>query len=348
MPQDSTSTESAQESADQDTRDKPLDGEQSSTPTTYSLDDLLADMDAIGEIEIEDEELVIRTLEREEYRSKKVPDGSPDDWSKKVSDDAPEWSKKVLSAPADSWSKKVSGRVRRSDANDRKAHKMIQKIKVPSESSEALPLVHPPHPHFSPLPATHSPKSSPSLSDTFTPLPSWEFTDDRMKAVAATIALQVLERAVSFTFNLTPERIAEGMKKPDHFLEGLKRDLDRVFKRRFGSVPLYWFSLDINRKGRLHLHGAIEADRSGLPSLGEAMKSAWGEWKGRGVDHQLDWNAQLCNDDWATYALRNRSAVRKIVGDRTMTITTPLRREAKETYEEIRRLDAEIRSRGAA
>lgn len=319
MNKDNTLSESAQEPAE-DLRDKPSDDEQSSA---LSVDDLLADIEAMGEVE--DEELVIRTL---------------DEWSKEVSDADATWSKKVLSVATETWSKKVPGRVRRSDANDRKAHELIQKIKVPPESSEALSLVHTPHPHSSPLPATHSPEPSPSPSDTFNPLPAWEFTDDRMKAVAATIALQVLEKAVSFTFNLTPDRINKCMMKPDQFLEGLKRDLDRVLKRRFSSIPLYWFAVDITRKGRLHLHGAIEADPDRLESLGDAMRSAWGKWEGRGVDHQLDWNEQRCDDDWATYCLRNRSAVRKLIGDRTMTITTPLRREAKEVYEEIRRIAA--------
>ena len=62
----------------------------------------------------------------------------------------------------------------------------------------------------------------------------------RVKLAASTWALQVSDKCpVSWTLNLTPERIDEARRDPRGFTESLKRDLDRAFKRELGSVPLY-------------------------------------------------------------------------------------------------------------
>jgi hypothetical protein len=45
-----------------------------------------------------------------------------------------------------------------------------------------------------------------------------------------------------------------------------------------------------------------------------------------------------CDDGWATYAMRNHRAIAKIIGPRTFTINHPMRRDAKRTYGEIRRI----------
>jgi hypothetical protein len=73
-----------------------------------------------------------------------------------------------------------------------------------------------------------------------------------------------------------------------------------------GFVPSYLFSADITKQGRLHLHGAIQADESQRPLIEEAMKQAWGEWKGRGKEHQVDWNPKRCDDGWPDYFLKAR------------------------------------------
>jgi hypothetical protein len=66
------------------------------------------------------------------------------------------------------------------------------------------------------------------------------------------------------------------------------------------------------------------------------MAKAWGKWPGAGLQFQI--KIKPCDDGWATYCMRNRRRVSKIIGPRTLTICTPLRREAEWTYEEIRRI----------
>jgi hypothetical protein len=45
-----------------------------------------------------------------------------------------------------------------------------------------------------------------------------------------------------------------------------------------------------------------------------------------------------CDDDWATYSLRNQRKVAKIIGKRTLTITRSLQKETEWVYSEIRRI----------
>ncbi|THD57118.1 MAG: hypothetical protein E8A46_01875 [Bradyrhizobium sp.] len=162
-----------------------------------------------------------------------------------------------------------------------------------------------------------------------------------MTALTATVALQISETpAVAFTFNLTPDAIAEAMAAPTGFLDSLKRSFDLELKRALKGAALpYWFVIDVEH-GRLHIHGAFLSPAINLPVLRkirDAMKVAWGEWQGPGKHKQLRFK-QLYSDDWATYCLRNQRAVAKIIGPRTFTINQSLRRDAEWVYAEIRRI----------
>lgn len=101
-------------------------------------------------------------------------------------------------------------------------------------------------------------------------------------------------------------------------------------------MPLYWLSADIDKKGRLHLHGATAVDQDDRALHEEVMKEAWGAWKGRGKEFQIDFNSQRCDDGWADYAIRNRAKVRALIGDHTFIIAKELRRRAKWVHGEMR------------
>jgi hypothetical protein len=163
-----------------------------------------------------------------------------------------------------------------------------------------------------------------------------------VKVLAATVALQTSEKpAHAFTFNLTPKAIAKATDSPTGFLDPLKRSLDLEVKRR--ALP-YWFAIDLDDNGRLHIHGAFAADPSELPAIRDAMKAAWGEWEGPGKHKQVLFKTP-CDDGWATYSLRNQRKVAKIIGPRTFTINHLLRRKAEWVYTEIRRIMRETARR---
>jgi hypothetical protein len=245
----------------------------------------------------------------------------------------PYLSNEVTAPTAKPASNKVTGGKRRSDSKDRKALEKIRSYSPTVSPSGSAASVAPSTPSITPPPSDTLPKAPTRKKRS---IGSWDHTDDRMKLVAATTALQVWENATSWTFNLTPDGEAKALAHPRGFIGSLSRAFNRALNRKLGFRPHYLFSADITKKGRLHLHGAIQADDSQRPLIEEAMKEAWGEWKGRGKEYQVDWNPQRCDDGWPDYFLQARARVREKIGDHTYVITKELRRRAKFVHGEMR------------
>lgn|GEM_PF-5901541 len=257
----------------------------------------------------------------------------PDNVSNEVTDTAALVSNEVTATPAKPTSNKVTGKKRRRDSKDSQQLEKIRNFEMPAAPAVSLPLVAPPTPSLSTPPTDTLPAKPKRPKRTIT---AWDHTDDRMKLALAAIALQVWEDAVSWTFNLTPEAEKRFLGHPRGFVGSLSRAFNRAAKRRLGFVPHYLFSADVTKQGRLHLHGAMQIDAGLLPRLEAVMIEAWGEWKGRGKQHQIDWNPQRCDDGWPDYFLKARARVKDLIGDHTFVITKELRRRAKWVHGEIR------------
>ncbi|MCP2209461.1 hypothetical protein [Bradyrhizobium diazoefficiens] len=153
--------------------------------------------------------------------------------------------------------------------------------------------------------------------------------------MAATAALQIADKpAYAFTFNLTSKAREKALTHPRGFLESLKRSLDKQLARAGVRLP-YWFCIDRDRDGRLHIHGAFGAVTEN-EVLKEIMRRAWGEAPERGRQFQIK-IVPLRDDGWATYATRNHRRVSKVIGQ-TLTVTRALQQEAEQTYSEVRRI----------
>lgn len=272
-------------------------------------------------------------------------------WSEKVTEpklDRSEkvidaWSEKVTTDAARPLSEKVTRRFRTSDAHDRQIIDRIHKYVVPAATSEMPSLVE----IFKPSIPTSTPPSKilgviEKVRAANDNLPDWEFTRARAKLTLANEALAVLAGSgmspVSWTLNLSPDRIEEAQRDRKGFVDNIKRDIDRALKRSLGFIPLYWFAVDVE-KGRLHLHGGMLASTNDFPGIDEALCHAGGKWastKGRG--HQLHLDADRCDEGWIDYALRNKASVKRLIAGPMYTITTPLRREAQWTYNSYRKI----------
>jgi hypothetical protein len=311
---------------------------------TRELEALLADLDMSG-AGMEGPEAAddLDTIDpNETFLDQAASPPSDPERSKNASDSARDRSKNVSS----SRSKKVSVRRRRSPTNDAK---IIAKIRdfVPSDDSPACTS----SVSYS-LPSLSCPSVSITASSPPTPandnrIPVWPLTGDTVTAVCATVALLIAETpAVAFTFNLTPEAIADAKRDPSGFLDPLKRRFDRQLKRLGIALP-YWFAIDIDDDGRPHIHGTFlppAISLSVLRKIRKAMKVAWGKWEGPGKHKQVLFK-MLYSDDWATYCIRNQRSVQKAIGPRTFTISHPLRRDAEWAYTEIRRIMREDESK---
>lgn len=248
--------------------------------------------------------------------------------------------------------KSARSRVRRTPLKDRQAVERIRSFAnaldrgmpaIGDATSHPLSVANPP----SPNPCLKQPKSTSNPSNDN--LVDWEKTGSLTKLSAATWSLLTEERqAIAFSFDLITK--SEGAARSDAGgpVDWLKRHLDKQFTKRFGkgSIP-YFFSLDISKAGRLHVHGAFLPMRDTeyhRDQVREAMKAAWGVWRldcGRENPKQTDFRP-LYSCGWITYQMETHRKVARIIGDdRVFTMTQDLRREAQQTYNEIRRLMAD-------
>ncbi|GAB9248262.1 hypothetical protein [Bradyrhizobium diazoefficiens] len=228
-------------------------------------------------------------------------------------------------------SKKVPQRVRQSALKDRKILEKIAAFRVPAHMLDGETSVAHPTPSIPPSPTvtTDTPKAS---NDN---IPVWALTGDVVKAVAATAALQIADRpAYAFTFNLTQKAREKAMSHPRGFLESLKRSFDKQLARA-GVRPPYWFCIDRDWDGRLHIHGAFGAVTEN-EVIKETMRRAWGVSPEKGRQYQIKIKP-LRDDGWATYATRNLRRVSNKIGP-AFTMTRPLQQDALWTYVEVRRI----------
>lgn len=231
-------------------------------------------------------------------------------------------------------SKKVPQRVRQSALKDRKILEKIAAFRVPAHmlAGEAS-VAHPTPSNPLSIDTSVTPTTSPKPSNDN--IPVWAHTGDVVKAVAATAALQIAEKpAYAFTFNLTTKAREKALTHPMGFLDSLKRAFDKQLARAGIRLP-YWFCIDRDWDGRLHIHGAFAAVTE-KEILKEAMRRAWGEAPERGRQFQIK-IVPLRDDGWATYATRNLRRVSNKIGP-AFTMTRPLQQDAQWTYEEIRRI----------
>lgn len=221
-------------------------------------------------------------------------------------------------------SKKVPQRVRKSAFKDRKTLEKIAAFRVPAHVlAGETSVAHLPHSIDSSVTASND------------NIPVWALTGDVVKAVAATAALQIADKpAYAFTFNLTTKAREKALTHPRGFLDSLKRAFDKQLARAGVRLP-YWFAIDADWDGRLHIHGAFGAVTENAV-LKEAMWKAWGASPGRSKQFQIKIKP-LRDDGWATYATRNLRRVSKLIGP-AFTTTRPLQQDAQWTYTEIRRI----------
>lgn len=228
-------------------------------------------------------------------------------------------------------SKKVTTRPRSSDRQDKLILRKIQLFQLPGTSPNQLPLVGAPH--------TLNPPANDNR------LPVWKFGEDRLKLAMACEALELLEgegrRPFSWSLNLSFDRENEALRDPKAFTRHMQRQIDRDLVRAgFDRLP-WWFSVDVEGD-RLHLHGGMLLADEDVPKVDAALRRAGGKMTGIAAKYQLDMKPR-CDHGWATYAIRNRGRVRPVIGDHTVSISQPLRSQARWLYERYREIMREAR-----
>lgn len=165
----------------------------------------------------------------------------------------------------------------------------------------------------------------------------YEHTTDLGKLTSAYRVLEATSEGRAFTLNCSPNEISAAQRYPNGFTDYFKRRIDRALRRALGIVPLYGFGVDVAKNDRPHIHGVIAANDSHLEAIERALCHAGGKWDSPWhAERQCQLEALYTPDVWANYCLRNQARVRRIITGRAISITTPLRRRAKELWSLLR------------
>jgi hypothetical protein len=237
--------------------------------------------------------------------------------------------------------KKATKRRRKSITRDRRNLAKLGTFATSAASAIPSPLVLKSLTPLRPL-TTPSPFALKAIAndnaDTRDP-PSWDHTTHVAKLWAANRALLHHGALYAFSLDPSPSEIAKAHASPKGFAGHFREAITRALKRKLGRKPMFWIAVDLTPGGRLHLHGglALEDGEGGL--IASALQEAGDEWASAyHKDKQVDLAHQYEPDGWARYAIRMRSKVRHIVGDRqTYAIANGLIDEARRHYEGLRR-----------
>jgi hypothetical protein len=232
-------------------------------------------------------------------------------------------------------SNNVTGRRRRSDRRDVQALKSIRFFESAADTSGAVTVAdfHTP---------SSTPKQPPSNDNR---IPVWEHTSDRVKAAMA--VRSIAERGGhAFTLNLGPTRIADAVTGSKAFSTYVAGFIRRALERECGQVPDFMFTVEQTKRGKLHLHGAVDATDNHLPAVKRALAHAGGlDWvPARRGETQVSLEPIHDADGWARYIFKDGPQSCRIVCDRVLFISKPLRPKAAITYRRYKNKVEELRS----
>ena len=243
--------------------------------------------------------------------------------------------------PSKIWSKKVTKRRRRTAKRDREALGITRVCDLRPPMACDPPLVGITTPPLSdPKPANDDIKAEETPSDFIAAkkppkIHAWEHTMDPGKLATAYRVLEASGAGVAFTLNCSPDQNAAALRHPKGVADYFARRINRALKRALGYVPLYGFGVDVARDDRLHIQGAAIANDNQLEAMDGALCHAGGKWANpRHSDKQCEFEPLHPADGWATYCLRNQAKVKRLIRGPTISITNPLRRHAKEFWED--------------
>jgi hypothetical protein len=174
-------------------------------------------------------------------------------------------------------------------------------------------------------------------SATAAKLHAYKHTTDLGKLTSAYRVVEATGAGVAFTLNCSPDEITAAQRHPKGFVDYFNRRISRALKRALGYVPLYGFGVDVASGDRLHIHGALVANDNQLALSNGAFCHAGGKWASPWHrERQCKFKRLHPADGWATYCLQNQARVKRLIRGRVISITTPLRRRAKELWSVLR------------
>jgi hypothetical protein len=170
-------------------------------------------------------------------------------------------------------------------------------------------------------------------------VPHWDHTGDRLKAFAWA-AVMSKRPCLVFTLHLS-EKVLDAARRHSrgftaYLRDRIQRELRRAGSGQVGARPSFFFGVEASELGKIHLHGAIEADDGEKAHIRAALKRAGG-WNGAplsGREVHLKEAESLAR--WTAYLQKWSRGSERIVEGPTLAATSELRSEAKEWFSKAR------------
>ena len=108
--------------------------------------------------------------------------------------------------------------------------------------------------------------------------PSWGKATEHVKVAYYQAALDTLcndyTEGYSFSLNLSYDLVREIRGKPEKgFADQVRRKIEQSLRRALGRKKPFWFVVEADRKGRIHLHGSVYAKEEELPAAAAVLRN---------------------------------------------------------------------------
>lgn len=173
-------------------------------------------------------------------------------------------------------------------------------------------------------------------------LPVWEHAHVRNRAAYWQRVLP--KEGTAFTLNIEEEiirRWTAGRKGGFAYQaqQAIQAALRRVSRKMGLPIPRFWFAVDVDVAGRLHLHGGIDLPANFRDPFEVALRKVGGKWNEASRGQQLHFQDANEPVGWAEYALRNMERVREMLRGGSVTgCTQILKAAARKLYDADRAL----------
>ena len=259
-----------------------------------------------------------------------------------ANDEAP-----ASSPPLITLSKKAPARPRRSQARDRRnlviLEGFIRDARPATREPGAGPLVAaPPSPSRPPSSFSSPPKKlltkreKAAAKDT-RKAPAWRYTTEIARGHAAIRAVSTTGAGLAWSLNLGGKVLAAANDNPARELARFQDRLAKALKAEFGETRDVAFFAETTAAGRLHLHGAADANLNEAARISAVLTRCGGTWDKTHREKQTHVTDLWCGDGWVRYAEKDAARTRRTLGLRSILFMSRGCRSRAETLWEARR-----------
>jgi hypothetical protein len=137
-------------------------------------------------------------------------------------------------------------------------------------------------------------------------LPAWRYVSAELQLLLGLVALDEMAESLAFSLNFGVALLATLTPGCPSTRDVVRNRISRLLKSKLKRDVAFIVVLEETWDGRLHAHGAVQADRDEMPRVDEALRAAGGNWTAvRGEDHQLHLAPIWSSCGWWDYLIKD-------------------------------------------